>query len=179
MADSKRVVVKYQADLREQSPMRLGLEMHDVAKPRFVELKTNIELGRIEVDNTNRIYGFIEKRLPSPMRVMKTSRKLARCEIVDDSLRCEEIFPGREDIFPYNVSRDGNTLVFREEGNNCVWLYKIQSGKKECVVDGSMRPGFWISPDGKWLAFHMYERSHPSRVTYLMGRTVVVVKLTD
>jgi hypothetical protein len=137
----------------------------------------DIRLRQAKMDINKRIYGFIEQFVHSP-KGLAYSYKFVRCAVMNEVARCDELLPGVRIRYPaYGVSRDGNTLVFREESNNCLWVYRVDNKMKQCVAKSFINPGFWISPDGKWLAFDYFAKYHPSHVTYKMDHKLIAIRL--
>jgi Tol biopolymer transport system component len=135
----------------------------------------NIDLGYIRilrVDRSNRIY-LISRSKPG-----RKKEQLVRCEINGDTLRCEDALKRDKSILWYDITPDGEQIVFLEEGNTCAWHMRSRSSGPQCVVQQA-GPTISISPDGKWLAFTRYRKIGESSGTDVVENDLYVTTLED
>jgi tricorn protease-like protein len=69
-----------------------------------------------------------------------------------NTLQCESPLKRDNSVLEYDITVDGEQIVFLKQGNTCAWHIKSGSAEAKCVVQ-NVGPIVSISPDGKWLAF--------------------------
>lgn len=112
-------------------------------------LQVNVDLGDIwnlKVDKLNRIYVLSRPKL------RKEGKTLMRCQISGNILQCKKIIKEGKEIIVYDITPEGENIVFREERNECAWLLREGSSNAECINPfvGAMVS---FSNNGKWLSF--------------------------
>lgn len=156
MADSASVLI-HDRNLRG-SIDQLGVER--LSDGQFKKLNTDLKISNLRVDKENRIYGLVDGATPSSGKPNQT-RQLVRCQISNDTLRCKALLPASprktsysSGIEPeYFITPDSKDIIFREDGSNCIWRFRIEKLQKECVLRVNTGNVFKLSPDGKWLLF--------------------------
>jgi len=127
----------------------------------------------LRVDRLNRVYLLSGEQRPAGRR------ELLRCRIEDETIVCEPLVSRAGSIVAFDVTSDGDTIVFSERGSDCLSLWRRSTNDARCVVYGTEKSGFKISPDGSRLAFGR-ERRHERKVlepgfASLAGRTDLFV----
>lgn len=130
------------------------------------------DIGHLKVDRFNRIY------LISRGKKGLEKARLLRCLLKGDTLECEDALKRNNPISEYDITGDGEQIVFLEKGNNCVWDVRSGSTEARCVAqqDG---PTVSISPDGKWLAFTPYRKIGETYGHDVVENDLFVKKLTN
>lgn len=165
LADSRHVLILSGADFWLESAdgpgpiRRLAGAIPDSFSPR--------------VDRRNRIYLLSSHQLP-PGR-----RDLLRCRIETDAVQCEALGIRRRSITGFDVSPDGDSIVFGEVGVDCLQLWRSGVNESQCLVAGTEPSGFRLSADASRLAFGRERRSERKAIGsgphFHIGRTDLFV----
>ena len=74
-------------------------------------------------------------------------------------MRCAPLIVRTGSISGFDVSPDGNSIVFEEVGVDCLRLWRDGASDSPCVVMGAEPSGFRLSPDSNRLAFGRERRA--------------------
>jgi hypothetical protein len=157
LTDSMSMLAIHQRDPQDnKSDFVFNLVRYgDISTPERTVLQTppaftqNVLTGRslrfLKVDHASRIYGL-------------SAGKLYRCTINDRSLDCDAITPDMVSISSYDISSDGDHVIYYPDRRNspgtadCIWYYyDVRAKQSRCLqIYGGL---FAISPDGQSAAF--------------------------
>lgn len=134
-------------------------------------LYSTIEPGMgLRVDRLNRIYFLSSVKGPADRR------ELQRCRVEGETIVCEALVGTAQSITAFDLTSNGEVVVFHERGTDCLWLLKSSANGARCAVTGTELSAFSISPDGGRLAFARERRAEGNVLT---PRSASVARRSD
>lgn len=178
-SDTEQLLVKHQSDAKAvTSPYSMTVETHGNEKSFYSEVKGDKALSRIMIDKSNRIYGYETEFVPNVTNIREIKRKLVSCRLKRNQLDCDEIFPAKRRIFPFDISHDGNFLAYWEQGKPCIWVMRTSTRESRCVK--KTRPTmFNLSPDGRRLLYRRRLEDAKKHRTGKIEHIYAVIELTN
>lgn len=133
-----------------KSPVpRYTIEDHSEKKVVTRSLDVDFPLSSLRVDKKNHIYGiYYDRNEP------RDTLYLYKCRLIMNALKCEPAIHGNPNIKPgYEISLDGSYIYFQQQGNDCIWRYRVTDIKRECIAKRNFGTLLALSPEGKYLAY--------------------------
>ena len=97
---------------------------------------------------------------------MRDDKRIVRCsfDLDNEVISCGSVFLGdiiaeTNSSFGFDITNDGNFVVFSKWRDSCVRIRRIGESKGRCITstDHKVDTDVDISPDGKWLAYKTFD----------------------
>lgn len=127
---------------------------------KYHPLKKGLRLINMRMDEKGRLYGIKDdKSLTSTSAAFVT---IVRCNVQEIQLNCKEVLNtdmAREPYMPYRdpdyyILNGGSSILFRKNGNNCLWKKNVSTGLESCLLKLPIDHNIALSLDGRWVMSH-------------------------
>lgn len=150
LADSQGLILGHKGKFYLQRGQNIApLDLVSQLSPDNMTLRIN----RMVVDDQNSLY--VEAGITTTKSFL---HRLFKCAFNRNQINCKGITNATEGVVSFDVSRDGNKLVYAEDSDKCLNQINFGVGETRCIAKGVVG-NVGISPDAKSVIFFRFRET--------------------